>query len=196
MAKRRRKKYEFKPDVQRLPWLKKLHLTRLQQKILLKWVCYCAVCLLLLAIQDVIMSRVRIFGATTELVACAILLITVMEDAEDGGLFALIASLLYVFSGSAPGPYAIAFLSVLGITAAMFRQIYWRRGFSSNVLCAGIALMLYELCVFGTGVFLGLTYWSRIGNFLLTGLYSWIIMAALYPLIRFIGKIGGQTWKE
>ena len=196
MAKRRRTKYEFKPDVQRSSLLKKLHLTQLQQKQLLKWALYAAVCVLLLVVQDVIMSRVSIFGATTELVAAAILLITVMEDAEDGSLFVLIASMFYVFSGSSPGPYAIAFLTALGVAAAIFRQMYWRRGFSSNVLCAGIALMLYELCIYGTGVFLGLTYWSRIRVFLLTGLYSWIVMAALYPLMRFIGNIGGETWKE
>lgn len=196
MARRRRTKYEFKPDVQRVPWLKKLHLTRLQQKQLIKWSLYAVVCVLLLTVQDVIMSQVRIFGATTDLVVCAILLITVMEDAENGSLFALIGSMLYVFSGSSPGPYAIAFITFLGVAAALFRQVYWRRGFTSNVLCAGTALMLYEICIFGTGVFLSLTYWSRITVFLLTGLYSWIVMLALYPLLRAIQRIGGETWKE
>ena len=52
MARRRRVKYEFKPDVLRIPLLKKFHLTKLQQKKLLKWSLYAAVCILLLAIQD------------------------------------------------------------------------------------------------------------------------------------------------
>lgn len=196
MAKRRRVKYEFKPDVQRAPWLKKLHLTKIQRKSLLKWSLYGLVCLLLLAVQDVIMSQVSIRGATTDLVVCAILLITVLEDAHNGSLFALISSMVYVFSGSAPGPYIIAYLCFLGVAAAVFRQMYWRRGFTSNVLCAGIALMLYELAVYATGVFLGLTYFSRIDVFLLTGLLSWVVMLALYPLIRVIQKIGGETWTE
>ena len=196
MAGRKRVKYEFKPDVQRTPWLKKLHMTRLQQKQCLKWGLYGAVCLVLLAIQDVIMSQVSIRGATTDLVVCAILLITVMEDAHNGSLFALISSTLYVFSGSAPGPYAIGYLCFFGVGAAIFRQVYWRRGFSSNVLCAGIALMVYELAIYGTGVFLSLTYWSRIGVFALTGILTWAVMLPLYPLIRVIQKIGGETWKE
>lgn len=196
MAKKRRVKYEFKPDVQRIPLAKKLHLTQLQQKKLLKWSLYAAICILLLAIQDVVMSQVSIRGATTDLVACAILLIAVMEDAHNGCLFALISSLFYVFSGSAPGPYAIGFLTFLAVAAAVFRQVYWRRGFTSNLLCAGIALMVYELAIYGTGVFLSLTYWSRIGVFLLTGLMSWAVMLPLYPLIRATQKIGGDTWTE
>ena len=196
MAKRRRVKYEFKPDIQRIPLLKKLHLTQLQQKKLLKWSLYAATCVLLLAVQDVVMSQVSIQGATTDLVPCVILLIAVMEDAYNGSLFALISSMLYVFSGSAPGPYSIGFFTFLGVGAAVFRQMFWRRGFSSNVLCAGIALMVYELAIYGTGVFLSLTYWSRIGVFLLTGVFSWILMLPLYPLIRVIQKIGGETWTE
>ena len=196
MARRKRVKYEFKPDVQRIPLLKKLHLTKVQQKQLLKWGLYAALCLLLLAVQDVVMSQVSIKGATTDLVVCAIVLITVMEDAYNGSLFALVSSMIYVFSGSAPGPYSIGFLTFLGVGAAVFRQMFWRRGFSSNMLCAGIALMVYELAVYGTGIFLSLTYWSRIGVFLLTGAFSWIVMLALYPLVRRIQKIGGETWTE
>ena len=78
----------------------------------------------------------------------------------------------------------------------MFRQGFWRRGFRSNILCAGLALLSYELAIYGTGVFLGLTYFSRIGVFLLTWLLSFLVMLAAYPLILRIRKIGGDTWKE
>lgn len=196
MARRKRVKYEFKPDVQRPVWLKRLYLTRLQKLTLLKWSLYGVVLLLLLAVQDVIMSRVSIQGATTDLLPCAILLITVMENVYTGSLFALISATMFVFTGSAPGPYVIAYLCFLGIGAAAFRQLYWHRSFSSTVLCAGIALMVYELAIYGTGVFLSLTYWSRIGVFALTGLISWCLMLPLYPLIHLIQKIGGETWKE
>lgn len=195
-TRRRRTNYEFKPDTERVPLLKRIHLTRLQQKQLLQWSLYGLVCLVLLAIQDAIMSQVSIWGATTDLVACAILLITVLSDSHEGSLFVLIASMLYVFSGSAPGPYAVAFLTILGIAATIFRQVYWHRGFTSSVLCAGLALLCYELAIYGTGIFLGLTYWGRIGVFLLTWLLSFVVMLPLYPLLRVIQKIGGETWKE
>lgn len=196
MAKKRRPTYEFKPDREKVPLSKKLHLTALQKKQVLMWSLNGLVCLFLLVLQNVIMSRISMVGATTDLVPAAILLICVVYDAYDGSLFGIIASTLYVFSGAAPGPYAIGYLTVLGVAAALFRQSLWRRGFRSNALCAGSALLIYELAIWGTGVFLGLTYWSRIGVFLLTWGLSFLVMLALYPLIRRIQKIGGETWKE
>jgi hypothetical protein len=194
--KRRRPTYEFKPDKARFSFVKVLHLTRLQKRQILQWSLYGLLCLFLLIVQDVIMSSVHIYGATTDLVSAAILLICVISDAHAGSLFVIIASTLFVFSGSAPGPYSIGYLTVLGVAAALFRQSFWRRGFRSNMLCAGLALLLYELAVWGTGVFLSLTYWSRISVFLIIWLLSFLVMLALYPLVRRIQKIGGETWRE
>ena len=196
MAQKRRPTYEFKPDKDRVPLSKRLHLTALQKKQVLMWSLNGLLCLFLLVVQNVIMSRISIGGATTDLVPMIILLICVVYDVYDGSLFGIIASTLYVFSGASPGPYVIAFITVLGVAAALFRQSVWRRGFRSNVLCAGLALLAYELAVYGTGIFLSLTYWSRIGVFLLTWGLSFAVMLALYPLIRVIQKIGGETWRE
>lgn len=192
----KRKQVEFKPDKQGTKWVKTLHVTQAQRDTLLKWGSIILLLILLSVIQDVLMSQVRIFGTTTDLVAAAILLITVMEGVQSGSLFALIASALFYFSGSAPGPYAVALLTVLGIGACMFRQLYWHRNSSSIVLCAGLALLLYELITYGIGIFNGLTYWGRILPFLFKGLLSWAVMIPLYPLIHAIGQIGGNEWKE
>ena len=196
MARRKRTHYEFKPDKAPKVLQKLLHLTHLQRRQVLQWTLYGLVCLFLLILQDVIMSQVSISGATTDLVPAAILLITVLSDIYAGSLFALIASTLYVFTGSSPGPYVLAYITVLGIAAAFFRQSFWRRGFRSNILCAGLALLVYELAVYGTGLFLGLTYPSRILVFILTWALSFGVMLALYPLIRKIQKIGGELWRE
>ena len=190
------KKYEFRPDRTGKGILSRLHLTQQQRKTLLKWFLYALFLTVTSVLQDVILARLDIGGATTDLVPAAILLITVISDVYAGSLFAIIASAVYVFSGSAPGPYAIAYITVLGIVAAFFRQSFWRRGFRSNILCAGLALLAYELAVYGTGVFLGLTYWSRVGVFLYTWLLSFLVMSALYPLTRKIQRIGGETWRE
>jgi hypothetical protein len=194
--KRRRPTYEFKPDRERVPLSKRLHLTALQKRQVLQWSLYGLLCLFLLIVQIVIMSQVSIRGATTDLVPMAILLICVISDAYAGSLFAIIASTLFVFSGASPGPYVIAYITVLGVAAALFRQSFWRRGFRSNIICAGLALLIYELAVFGTGIFLSLTYWGRIGVFFLTWGLSFLVMLALYPLVRRIQKIGGEIWRE
>jgi hypothetical protein len=196
MARRKRTHYEFKPDKAPKALQKLLHLTHLQRRQVLQWSLYGLLLLFLLILQDVIMSQVSIGGATTDLVPTAILLIAVVSDVYAGSLFALIASTLFVFTGSSPGPYCLAYITVLGIGAAFFRQSFWRRGFRSNILCAGLALLLYELAIYGTGLFLSLTYASRIIVFILTWALSFGVMLALYPLIRKIQKIGGELWKE
>ena len=99
---------EFKPDATSATWVKTMKLTQQQQLRLTKWGLYILTVVLSLVIQDVVMSQFSFFGATTDLPVCAILLITVIEGTEIGSLFVLVASTLYFFSGSTPGPYVSA----------------------------------------------------------------------------------------
>lgn len=191
-----RAQHEFRPDPKRISWPKVFHLTNLQRRSLLKWSLYSLVCIFALLIQDVIMSRFHIMGSTTDLAVAIILLITVIEGIDNGSIFVLAASLLYYFSGSSPGAFSVALLTLYGIAAALFRQACWYRNGRSIVLCAGMALMLYELSVFGAGLFMELTHFGRVGMFLVTGLLSWALLLPLYPLIDRIGRIGGTEWKE
>lgn len=192
----KRKNMDFRPDSPDRSWLKTLYMTRLQRLHLLKWSLYGLTIILALVVQDVIMSRFPILGATTDLPVSVILLITVIESSEIGSIFVLITSILYYFCGSAPGPYVIAFMTFIGVAASMLRQMYLHRSRSAIVLCAGAAMILYQIGIFGAGVFLELTHWGRLMSFLLTGIYSAAVMIPLYPLICKIGLIGGSTWKE
>lgn len=192
----RKKRNEFKPDPTTSTWLKTQKLTRLQRLRLVKWLLYALIIVMSLVIQDVIMSQIRLFGATTDLAVGAILLITVIEGTDVGSLFVLIASALYWFSGSAPTPLCIALLTVFGVGATMFRQMYWHRSRGTLTLCACLALTLYELGMFGVGLFYGLTYWGRLPSFLLTSVYTSLVMIPMYSLVHKTGLIGGNTWKE
>ena len=196
MKRRRKDSMDFKPDAKVSTWAKTSRLTALQRLRLLKWSLYAAVIILSLVVQDVVMSQLNLLGGTTDLAVAVILLITVIEGTEAGSMFVLIASLFYYFSGSAPGAYCIALMTVLGIAAVMFRQLYWHRSKGSIVLCAAIALMGYEMGLFAIGLFEELTLWKHMSAFLLTGLYSCATLLAYYPLIYKIGLIGGNTWKE
>lgn len=198
MASRRRRtnRSEFKPDPRPSTLRKTLRLTRQQRLRVLRWGLYVLTIVLALVVQDVVMSRVRIFGATTDLPVCVILLITVLEGTEVGSVFVLIASVGYYYSGTAPSAYAIGLLTFLGIAAVMFRQMYWNRSRGAIVLCAGLANLLYELGLFAAGLLQGLTHWGRWSAFVLCGVYSALLMIPLYPLLCKIGQIGGNTWKE
>ena len=118
------------------------------------------------------------------------------EGIDTGIVFVIIASCLYYFSGSSPGPLCVALITFLGVGACLFRQMYWHRNRGSIVLCAGLALMLYELGTFAVGMFSGLTRWDRLSTFAVTGALSIAVMIPLYSLINRIGQIGGNTWKE
>ena len=193
---KRRRDLDFKPDVQKATWTKTLKMTRLQQLRLTRWILYVLTVVACLVLQDVIMSQFSIFGATTDLPACAILLITVLEGTEVGSIFVLIASTLYYFSGNAPTAYCIGLMSFLGIGATLFRQMFWHRSKGSIILCAAIALVGYELGLFVVGLGSELTHWGRLPAFALTGIYSCLALIPLYSLIYKIGLIGGNTWKE
>ncbi len=93
---------EFQPDKQRSPFVRSLHFTRQQRMNLLRWVLLILGCILCLVIQDCVMSRIKLFGATTDLGVAAILLVGLLEGTETGSIFALLASTVYYFSGSAP----------------------------------------------------------------------------------------------
>ena len=190
------KKYDFRPDRTGTSDLGKLYITKKQRLKVLKWTLFALCCLVLLILQDVLMSRLSFFGATTDLVACAILMICLLSGAESGGVFAVAASFIWVFSGSAPGIYSAVLLTALGIFLSIFRQMYLRKGYGATVFCTGIALLGYEMAVFVIGLLLGATRLDRAGIFLLTALYSGLAMPLLYPILSAISKIGGETWKE
>lgn len=191
-----RRKYEFRPDPTGSGIANKLVLTRLQRRAILKWLLYALVCVAALVLQDSMFSRLKLLGGVVDLTPALILLICVLEGTHNGSLFVLLASMLYVFSGTAQDIWCLLLLTVLGVLAAAFRQLFLRRGMSSNLICAGGAVLLYELSVFTAGMLFELTYGGRIGAFLMTAILSAGVMAALYPLVSRIGMIGGEAWKE
>lgn len=189
-------KNEFKSDKPHSGFWGKLYLTRKQRKNLLKWSLYGVLLVVLSLLQDVVLCKFRLFGATTELVPVGIILICILEGAESGSIFALVASMAYLFSGTAAGPYSMVFITVLAIGVSIFRQAYLQKGFGAAVLCAGSAIIVYQLLQYLMGLFLGLTAPARILGFLITAFLSVLAIPALYPVSLCIEKIGGETWKE
>lgn len=190
------KKKEFREDRPYSGWLSRFHLTRKQRRTLLKWSLYALVLLVLSVMQDVVLCDLRIFGATTDLVPCGIFLICILEGTQSGCIFVLIASLMYLFSGTAPGTYSVALMTVLGVCASMFRQAYLQKGMGAAMLCTAAAMVLYQFATFAIGLFFGLTILSRWIGFLTTSILSLLTAPILYPICLSIGGIGGEAWKE
>lgn len=191
-----KKKLQFRPDPERSGLLSKLYITPTQRRKIAKWLLYSLLCVAVLVVQDVVLSRVRLFGGMVELVPGVIMLVCMLEGAENGGVFALCASLFYLYSGSAPGTYVLVLITVPAILAVIFRKNFLQRGFSANWLCTAAAAFVYQLGVYVMGVFLTNTYPGRIGVFLTNALLASAVLPLLYPAFRAVAKIGGEKWKE
>lgn len=193
MAKR---KYEFRPDNLKATLASKLYLTPKQRMTILRWFLLCALLVVASVLQDVIFCRFRLFGATTDLVPCAIILTCTILGTNSSSVFVLLASLAYQFSGSSPGYYVIPLITILAILLSIFRESFLRKSFSSVMLSSGVAVLLYEMLLFVVGLVLGNTRIDRWSVFLITGGLSLITLPIMYPVIKTIAKIGGETWKE
>lgn len=190
------KKNEFKPDRLYSSWVSRLMPTRKQRKSMLKWTVYALLMLLLSALQDVLFSRVDVWGVTTELVPCGIILICLLEGSESGSVFALVGSSLFYFSGSAPGSYSIVLLTLSAIVVTIFRQAMLQSGLGAAIVCTALGLLLYECSTFLAAVMVDLTYWSRIIDFLKRAAVTLPAIPILYPISLAVGRIGGSTWNE
>ena len=189
-----KRKRDFKPDRTDRGLLFKLYITPLQRLKILKWTLIALLMLALSLLQDVLLSRLSILGATTDLVSCGIFLIVLLLEPEQGGIFALIASVLFYFSGTSPGPYTIAVLTALSLLLNILRHAFLQRTFSSVLLCATAGLLIYQMLVFCVGLFLNFTTAARLPVFLITAGLSAAVIPLLYPVILAVSKIGGETW--
>ena len=64
------------------------------------------------------------------------------------------------------------------------------------MLCTVFAVVVYEAAVFTIGYVLGLTILSRAVGFGITAVLSCLTAPIMYPIVKSIASIGGETWKE
>lgn len=190
------KEYGFLPDPGDKDHLDKLLLSQRQRFGLVRWLLFSAATLVALLVQDVAGYRVHILGSGIDIVPCVIFMITALQGAENGSIYALLAAVFYYLSGSAPGAYVIPLITVIAVLVAILRQAVLRRGIFSILVCAACAMLVYEMCIFAIGLILEQTVSTRIFQTVLTALVSLLAVPVAYPVLRAIGKIGGEPWKE
>ena len=191
-----RRKYDFKPDNFRATLASKLYLTPKQRLTILRWFLFVVLLVVTSVLQDVILCRFQLFGATTDLVPSVIILSCMIMGANTSAIFVLLAALGYQASGTAPGYYVVPLIVFLSLLLSLFRESFLRKSFSSVMLSAGVAVLVYEMLLFVVGLIFGSTRIDRWSVFLLTGGLSLITLPILYPIVKTIAKIGGETWKE
>ncbi len=191
-----RRKHQFKPDSSGAGILNKLYIPIGRRMQILKWTLYSLLFLVTLVIQDSVTSKYRIFDGVIDLAPAVVILVAMFQGSQSGSVFALITSMIYVFAGTGPGYFAFFLLTLYASVASVFREEFLRRSTGSSLLCSAVALLLYEMSIFGVGLLFGATHTGRVYAFLMTSLLSILVMPVLYPIVENIGKIGGETWKE
>lgn len=191
-----RRKYDFKPDNFRATLASKLYLTPKQRLTILRWFLFVVLLVVTSVLQDVILCRFQLFGATTDLVPSVIILSCMIMGANTSAIFVLLAALGYQASGTAPGYYVVPLIVFLSLLLSLFRESFLRKSFSSVMLSAGVAVLVYEMLLFVIGFAFGDTRLDRWLVFLITGGLSVITLPIMYPIVKTIAKIGGEVWKE
>lgn len=174
----------------------KLFLTASQRQILLKWVLFSLVYLVLQVAQDVIFSRMRIFGGVPDVVPGFLLLVCMLQGPVSGGLFSLVCGVFRTLSGAVLGPVSLVMVTGAGILLTILRKAYLWRELLPTLACCALGMLLNQLAVFGIGLFLGVTSSQYFGASMGGLAGELAAMLALYPLVRSLGQIGGNPWRE
>ena len=173
----------------------KLYMPPAQRRILLKWLLFTLSFLLLQVLQDVVFSRITIFGGCPDVVPVYLLLVCMTQELGSGALFVLCTGAFRALCGAVLGPVSLLVLVVSGVGMSLLRgEHLWGR-VRATFLCTGVCLALHQGVIFALGLFLGYTHMGRLPA-ALGGLLGMLLVGfALYPLVRLIGKIGGTQWK-
>lgn len=157
---------------------------------LIKWALYAALFLAVVLVQTVILGRMRIGGVKLDLMPVVITCIGLWTGHEAGGLFGLIAGLVWSWTGADDGALAIVSFTVMGILAGwLCDAVFPRRFFSAAGLCLA-ACLLHELAVFFLKYYLQDAAFSLILRAPVTAGLSVLSVPVLYLLAKAIGKVG------
>ena len=154
------------------------------------WVLYGVLFLATMLLQTAVFGRTRFFGVKLSLLPVVLVCISAFVGHEAGGLFCLIASVVWYLSGADDGPIAILTLTVCGVLAGFACGQFSRRFFPVLGLCF-CALLLHEGVVFLMRYYLGAAPGKLIWWVFKTALLSVPAWLVFYLPAKAIRKVGG-----
>lgn len=119
-----------------------------RKKTVTMWALYALFFLAVLLVQDAMLGRVTLWGASLMLVPAAAFAVAVHTGAEEGGLFCLIASIVWALSGAADGGLMILLLTFCGIVC----------GYLATSVLQSWLIPASALCLVALALTLGISY--------------------------------------
>lgn len=159
---------------------------------ILMWALYALLFLAVMLVQTVVFGRVRFFGVKISLVPMAVACIALWTGHEAGGLFGLIAALVWTCSGADDGALSIISFTVIGMLAGWICDSLLARRLAPAIGLGLGAVLFHELLLFLLkyyleGAELALVRWAPV-----TAALSVLAAPVLYLLAKAIGKVGGN----
>lgn len=177
--------------------LEKFRLTPRQWKSVGKWTLYAVLFLVVMMVQTVCLGNVRIFGTGLSLLPIVCCCVCLKEAPDNGGVFVLIASLVWCLSGADSGNLAILLWTSLSVLGAIVCQALLNNRFLSCALCSFITLLVSEtVCFLSKFWFGGAQADQYLTKVLPSVLLSMLFYPILYGITRSISRIGGNYGTE
>lgn len=172
--------------------LDKLYITPRQWLRILRWGLYSLLFLLAMLTESSVFGRHTLLGVHPQLAAVVAVCVCFREEAERGGLFALLATLIWCLSGASYGSLNIAVFTIVPVAGTLVCRNILMKRFIPCLLTALAALLLQQLVIFALGYFLngvGLRY--LFVELLPCVGVSLLFQPLLYWLVSCISRIGG-----
>ena len=172
--------------------LKYVHLTRLQWQGILKWSLYGLLTLLVLLLQTVVLSQLPVWGAKLTPLPGLIVCVCVREGPEKGGLYAVLAALLWCLSGADFGNLSLAVIPVGAILSAVLCRAVLTLRFLPTAMCCLAVTLLNAAVIFIFKLILPPTVaLENLWRLLLPGAAASMAFVPLhYALVKLISRIG------
>lgn len=155
---------------------------------ILMWALYALLFLTVLLLQDVVFGRQRFLGVKLSLMPVAVVCIAMEVGHEAGGLFALIAALIWHFTGADGGPMCIITWTVSAVAAGWLCDAVYARRFLPALFLSLGALVLCQGVQFLLKFYLeGAALWRWPVLEIVLSLPACVV---LHPLSRTIRKVG------
>lgn len=172
--------------------LKYFHLTKLQWLGILKWSLYGLLTLLVLLVQTVVLSKLPVCGAKLTPLPAFIVCVCIREGPEKGGVYAILAALLWCLSGADFGNLSVAIIPIGAMLSAVLCRAELTLRLLPAALCCMAVTLLDASAIFAFKLILPPTvalenYW----RVLLPGaLLSMLFVPFHYALVKLISRIG------
>lgn len=158
---------------------------------ILMWALYAVLFLFTMLLQTVVFGHLRVWGVKLNLLPVAVVCIAMRAGHEGGGLFGLLAALVWQFTGADDGSLALISFTLCGILAGWLCDAVCARRLAVALALSLAALVLHEGAAFLMKFYLESADISLIRWVPLTALLSVLACPVLYPLAKTIGKVGG-----